>query len=237
MWTLRGDLNRCGIADACDGVVKGVPIGRARRTRIRERDVFHRTVGRLDGPWVRIFQTAGFGDGELKLRRPAGADIRRVVIHGEPVTREAQSDMDEPDKGIEVEDIERLAAVRFRRIRIPARVIALIVDHVRIFGEIGHSAQHGLDHVADHCRHHVGVVGLLRVIGEDESHVGADNVLHVFGHAVVVREADLVHRGHDQIDLLGELVGIVPRRLAGKLEFVTEQRISRVCFRGGGPQQ
>ena len=52
------------------------------------------------------------------------------------------------------------------------------------------------------------VVRLLRGIGEDESHVGADNVLHVFGHAVVVRLADLVHRGHDQIDLLGELVGI-----------------------------
>jgi len=49
--------------------------------------------------------------------------------------------------------------------------------------------------------------------------------------------ADLVHRGHDQIDLLGELVGIVPRRLAGKLELVTEQRISRVFVRGGGPQQ
>ena len=106
----RGDPDRCGVADALDGVVKGIPVGRTRRTRIRERDVFHRTIGRLDGPWVRIFQTAGLGDGELKLRRPAGADIGRVVIHGEPVTREAQLDMDEPDEGIEVEDIEVLFA-------------------------------------------------------------------------------------------------------------------------------
>ena len=106
----RGDPDRCGIADALDGVVKGIPVGRTRRTRIRERDVFHRTIGRLDGPWVRIVQTASLGDGELKLRRPAGADIGRVVIHGEPVTREAQLYMDEPDEGIEVEDIEVLFA-------------------------------------------------------------------------------------------------------------------------------
>jgi hypothetical protein len=82
--------------------------------------------------------------------------------------------------------------------------------------------------VADHRRHHIGVVRLLRGVGEDESHVGPDNVLHVFGHAVVVRVADLVHGGHDQVNLLGELVGIVPRRFAGKLELVTDQRISRV---------
>ena len=112
-----------------------------------------------------------------------------------------------------------------------------VFDFIRILGEIAHAAQHGLDHVADHRRHHFAVLRLLRVLGEDESHVGADNVLHVFGHVVVVRFADLVHRGHDQIDLLGELVGVVPRRLVGKLEFVTDQRISRVSFRGGGVQQ
>ena len=69
---------------------------------------YHRGPGWSSGG---IFQTVGLGDNKLKLRRPVGADIGRVVIHGEPVTREAQLDMDEPDERVEVVDIERLAAV------------------------------------------------------------------------------------------------------------------------------
>ena len=74
----RGDPDRCGIADAPDGVVKGIPVSRTRPTRIRERDVFHWTIGRLDGPCLRIVQTTSLGDGELKLRRPAAA----VAVEG-----------------------------------------------------------------------------------------------------------------------------------------------------------
>ena len=39
----RGDRDRRGIADFVDVKEKGIPVGRARRARIWERDVFHRT--------------------------------------------------------------------------------------------------------------------------------------------------------------------------------------------------
>src|SRR4029453_4026074 len=93
-----GDFDRWGIADVFDWVVFGLPVGVAPTARIHTRDVFHRTIGGLVGPLVFVFQTARAGDGDLKLRRPAGADIAGVVVHGKAVAREAQPDVDEPDE-------------------------------------------------------------------------------------------------------------------------------------------
>ena len=187
-------------------------------------------------PWVRIFQTAGAANGELKFRCPAGADVGGVVIHGEAVAGKAELDVHEPDEGVEVEDIEHLVAGPFRWIRIPDGVLALF-DDIRIPGEIGHAAQHGFDHVADHRDDLLRVERLLRLVVEDESHVRPDNVLHELGHVVVVRLADLVHRGHDHVDLLGEIVGIAPGWFVAKYELVADQRIAGVARRGGSPEQ
>src|SRR5262245_46478439 len=53
--TLRGYLDRRVIADVYDSAVKGIPLVRGRlRARIWERADFHRTVGRLDTPFMGI---------------------------------------------------------------------------------------------------------------------------------------------------------------------------------------
>ena len=157
-----------------------------------------------------FFRPPVLGNGELKLRRPAGADVGRVVIHGKPVARKAELDVDEPDEGVEVEDIEQLAAgsvpsdLDTRRCACPVSTTS------------GNLVKSVTPRSTDLIMSRIiamtilRVDRLLRVVSDDESHIRPDNVLHELGHIVVVRLADLVHRGHDHVDLLGELVGIVP---------------------------